>query len=237
MALSYSDQHLAWQQRIGKEMTAASRVSSLYHSRTSSAKRRPKSTFKSSSIDYNAHLLPRSRQYNNLQQINVYAEVRGKYARAAPALKCIPVSTEILAPKENSLVSRPATAGSLVRTKSAQRAYKGKQEKSREVDAVSLISKRSLPAERVATQSRRVHQSVKGTNSPMVVEKIEEAGECEEGLGEEVPEDSSEVTWVTTSSYKQYVTELEEMLREERMKRIKAEQALQHASDAASRKH
>ena len=66
-----------------------------------------------------------------------------------------------------------------------------------------------------------------------VLQKEEQpAEECEEvAETEEVDEEKqSERSWVTTSSHRQYIQELEEMLRNERMRRIQAEQALSRQS-------
>mmetsp|Transcript_33448 Transcript_33448/g.6061 ORF Transcript_33448/g.6061 Transcript_33448/m.6061 type:complete len:97 (+) Transcript_33448:218-508(+) len=67
---------------------------------------------------------------DSINNTNVYAEVRGKYARPAPALNYSPMMTgdsNIFTPKQNPIVKRPSTAGSLVSNRSRSVASSGKK--------------------------------------------------------------------------------------------------------------
>ena len=167
-------------------------------------------------------------QYADLRAINVYAEVRGKYARPIPVLNNYNLAQKLL-PQENNGVSRPSTAGSYVSVRPAVRPASKPEPESPE------LPKRSLPEEARKPRPTSVALSMaeEVSQKEEVLQKEEQpAEECEEvAEPEEVDEEKqSERSWVTTSSHRQYIQELEEMLRNERMRRIQAEQALSRQS-------
>ncbi|OMJ91281.1 hypothetical protein SteCoe_6167 [Stentor coeruleus] len=116
-SLTFCDQHMAWQQRVGKEINAAARLYESFQNFSASRKSVQSSqhfrkNHRSSSSVHPRHekkSLPDSvksisamKNYLNTA-INVYAEVRGKYARPAPQLN----------QAVNPVLNRPTTAGSL----------------------------------------------------------------------------------------------------------------------------
>ena len=71
-------------------------------------------------------------QTGDVQRPGVYAEVRGKYARPPPLMQKTEQLSSFLTPKENLLVSRPSTSGSLKPRSASNRANVQKELKSQE---------------------------------------------------------------------------------------------------------
>ncbi|OMJ86028.1 hypothetical protein SteCoe_12530 [Stentor coeruleus] len=105
----YHDQHLAWQQRVSKEITAASRFYSHYRQLPKFSST-PNSVIAKPIVSKN--LNKQFYQTLDSQHPGPYAEVRGKYARPPPLMQKSNL-IQSLAPKENFLISRPSTSGSL----------------------------------------------------------------------------------------------------------------------------
>ncbi|OMJ80915.1 hypothetical protein SteCoe_18724 [Stentor coeruleus] len=116
VSLTYHDEHVAWQQRVQKEIGQAHRFQSSHtdsFKKSTSPIRRPNR----SSKRHRAHstvysTLPAANI--NLGAMNVYAEVRGKYSRNAN-------NTINNVVQSSGIVSRPTTSGSL--TNYNRRAY------------------------------------------------------------------------------------------------------------------
>ena len=111
-----------------------------------------------------------------INNMNVYAEVRGKYARPLPQLNQFDLPAK-LAPKGNSVIARPATSGSLVRAGSA---HKPEKRTRRESDAASEVSRRSVAQEppRSYRSNRNVPAESKRESArrpPAAVEVVSEA--------------------------------------------------------------
>ena len=107
MALDLFEQHLGWQQRINREVAAASRFYKLHDhlagSHYYSWNKRPKRVVKD--IRPKSKCVEETPPKQSMGRVNVYAEVRGKYARPPPIDK--------LHRKHCSVVVKPSTAGSL----------------------------------------------------------------------------------------------------------------------------
>lgn len=211
--------------------------------------------------------------FNDYRTTNVYAEVRGKYARPAPPLEKPVTSMSVFAPSENKLVTRPSTAGSL-RAKSSQGKHSRKKEEKSSLKEIE-DDRRSLASEATSVRSsysRRSHSShrssksvhkyhpVKPVDEPSV--KFEESkdevkeennGEVKEEVVEnpedvilvepvnEIEKESEKDTisvqsFVTTSSQKRYIEELEDLLRQEKLRRIRAEEQLVKVSSRGSKR-
>jgi len=181
---------------------------------------------------------------NDLRHLNVYAEVRGKYARPPPANQ---QKTEIplLTPKENSIISRPSTAGSL-----RPRSHSYKQSPSNVQPAPKTEEKHQVQPYKKRYRSVNPSETPKSRQIDRVsFEKHEEAPEANlkknepdhsEGLQEDYdelldqvedlqdnPEDfRDQGSQITTSSQRRYILELESLLREEKMKRYQLEESL-----------
>lgn len=179
---------------------------------------------------------------NDLRHLNVFAEVRGKYARPPPANQQ-KSDIPLLAPKENSIVSRPSTSGSLrprshsykqspstlpQPTKNAEKQpqpYKKRYRsvtqsetpKSQLIDRISFEKREEKPVGE-ANLSPDIHED----NNDEDEEVADQVGELEEN-----PEDFRDKgSQITTSSQRRYILELESLLREEKMKRFQLEENL-----------
>lgn len=179
---------------------------------------------------------------------SVYAEVRGKYARPPPLMqKTNPVG--FLAPKENSLISRPSTVGSLqprsTSHKPQQPSGPGRKE------SESPIKPPRIKYRSISTNSNKPENNDKSMNDsynaikfpveeklpqPLESEKNqpEENAENPEPLDFKAPENEDEylrdglsyVSGLTTSSQRKYILELESLLRQEKLRRIQLEESL-----------
>jgi hypothetical protein len=175
--------------------------------------------------------------------LNVFAEVRGKYARPAPANYQKP-DNPLLLPKENSLVSRPSTSGSLrPRSQSSKKASGDHQSKPSEVRPRSQYRKRYRSVTGEHQEKNNVDRisfdvDLKGENHDHGIGKIDQnEGEDIDELQvenndrvedlEENPEDFRDKgSQITTSSQRRYILELEALLRDEKMKRFSLEENL-----------
>lgn len=185
---------------------------------------------------------------NDLRHLNVYAEVRGKYARPPPANQ---QKTEIplLTPKENSIISRPSTAGSLrprshsykqgpsnvqpapkIEEKHQIQPYKkryrsvnpSETSKSRNIDRISFEKHEEVPEEHLKSE---VNQSLE------LQEDNEELVDHVEDLQENPEDFRDRGSQITTSSQRRYILELESLLREEKMKRYQLEESLKKVTE------
>ena len=196
--------------------------------------------------------------------MNVYAEVRGKYARNANNTK-----NTVEVP---CIASRPSTSGSLINY--SRRSF-GREENRKEVQEEEAVkSSRPLNSETNAAKKRRYKE--KDNNLKETEKNVEDGKEIdkdkineknmdedgivlEEGIEDdenqkrnkdeedddndnegEIKEDADKITEVsfkTTSSQKRYIEELEQLLRDERMRRIKAEGELERLSTRHGKKH
>ncbi|OMJ92733.1 hypothetical protein SteCoe_4484 [Stentor coeruleus] len=117
-SLTFCDQHLAWQQRVSKEINAAARLYESFQTfpasrKTAQSSQHFRNKHRSTSSVHSRHekkslndsvnSINAMKNYLNTG-INVYAEVRGKYARPAPQLNQAVT---------NPVLNRPTTAGSL----------------------------------------------------------------------------------------------------------------------------
>ncbi|OMJ89544.1 hypothetical protein SteCoe_8244 [Stentor coeruleus] len=76
VSLSYFDEHLAWQQRVQKE------ISTAYHINPQSENPNTKLIYKIVPNDLSSnHPSSRQQLLPNLGNLNIYSEVRGKYSR------------------------------------------------------------------------------------------------------------------------------------------------------------
>lgn len=163
------------------------------------------------------------RLMNDLGTVNVYAEVRGKYARMP-----------ILNPSQKAgIVSRPATSGSLIKYS------RGSHERHRSLP-VSIVEdeeeiRRPLAQEFATPKRSLVQKEIKSANSPRKIEnslpeldkspklpvvfeeRPKHVDDPESETESEEAEVSTEFSFKTTSSQKKYIEELEQMLREERL--------------------
>lgn len=171
---------------------------------------------------------------NDMASRNVYAEVRGKYAR-------LPVANE--PQKQLGVVSRPTTSGSYVKysRKSQNRASSLPPQDEVEVEVKrplaqeeparlkrNLVSRGSLSS-RSSRKSVTVPAPIGSTHVNEAIEEINEDLQ-EENLENEEKMDNgdaeTEYSFKTTSSQRKYIEELEQMLRAERLKRLQAEEQL-----------
>ncbi|CAG9310264.1 unnamed protein product [Blepharisma stoltei] len=311
MSLSYYDQHLAWQQRVYKELSAATKYHTFdddqkmkSYSNSSHSHKRARSKYSRESkitTDTLKEELLKSWSHD-YRATNVYAEVRGKYARPPPPLAKPPSAMSMLNPQENKLISRPATAGSLrprsqqresvkilpqddsprkieddrnngkgnLRPKSQQREYKRFNEETSSVknkidedrksvasDIISVrskarstrsySSKRGESPDKSPLQKRENYEHVKENTDVVNEEKeeiVNEEGEVveneaenkEEGAEKSEQDVISVHSFVTTSSQKRYIEELEDLLRQEKLRRIRAEEQLEKVSSRASQR-
>lgn len=195
--------------------------------------------------------------------MNVYAEVRGKYARNAN-------NTINNAVQSSGIVSRPTTSGSL--KSYTHRNYFKEDPVKKEIkpeedpknhrplnnESKLVLKKRRIydvnnekvkPEEdRLATEDRgnldNENNKEKEENELNQDDQISENDEgdsenedkiLDEKLQED-PDKKTEVSFKTTSSQQRYIEELERLLKEERLKRIHAEDKLQRLSTSHSKK-
>ena len=194
---------------------------------------------------------------NDLRHLNVFAEVRGKYARPPP-INHKQTGIPLLAPKENSLVARPLTAGSLKpRSFSYSRNNVQELEENKKADKTSakpyirrykpivqnngpsakqeidrLVIDHSLEEDNTKTVEKNNQETYNENNdSPLDLdENYEKADENEEIDREK----TSQYSGLTTTSQKKYIQELETLLRQEKLKRIQLEESLKKAIESNS---
>jgi len=234
-SLCYNDEHLAWKQRLDREMFAASNFYQTFQSvkapsyyRTRSQGRNVTPRKAESSPSKRATYLP------ELNTSNVFAEVRGKYCRA-PILNS--------SPGKNGITVRPTTQGSLVSKRSHKR-----NSSTNDAGAQELPSRRSMPQEVSIKRPkpRKIEKKELQVKEPEL--KEHEPKEPEPKELEEIPNEAQELdnndfqeddqitvqSFKTTSSQRRYIEELENLLRQERMKRLTAEKKLKEISSKAS---
>jgi hypothetical protein len=155
---------------------------------------------------------------------------------------------DILAPKDNNLLGRPSTAGSLKpRSSSGQRPGSSSVKKHEEPES-SPIRPRIFKYRSSSSHSRRDEQTLPEKIRKQVDEKPDDFEEKPENLEtqkkddeeeldavkdlpEKVEDGLSHITGVTTSSQRRYILELEGMLRQEKLKRIQIEETLKQVLD------
>jgi hypothetical protein len=176
--------------------------------------------------------------------MNVYAEVRGKYSRNA--------NNTVQAP---GVVSRPSTSGSLV-TYNRRPLNEEKKEQVEE-----LKSQRPVASENIVTVKKKKHRETERNkevefkdnetekviendkdlenNDKDALEDKEDYSENDSDIEKNQEENDkvTEVSFKTTSSQKRYIEELETLLKEERLRRIKAEGELQRLSSRHSKRN
>jgi hypothetical protein len=206
---------------------------------------------------------------DDLRTLNVYAEVRGKYARPPPALNFTPLSdSKGFAASDNPITKRPSTAGSLVGIRNREanrlslknpeldkkvtkeesarampreeqeeraRAYSRSKNHKRTVSAGPKMSHRIIGSVRAQRENGRDEVNRLVLDEPEQREHVDEENNEEENSKDYGEEDKdkvdeldgrSQASWITTSSQRRYIQELENLLKEERVKRLKAEEAV-----------
>ena len=186
----------------------------------------------------------------------MFAEVRGKYARPPPPNHS-KQENPLLAPKENNIISRPATSGSL-RPRS-QSNKKGLSELPAKVNEMNEEKSVSQSKKRYRSVAQVPHQKPKYPAAPLQLPKkidhiLFENNKTPVGTSptpppsdldishselqdqvldlEANPEDfRDKSSQITTSSQRRYILELESLLREEKMKRYKIEENLKKIID------
>lgn len=179
--------------------------------------------------------------------MNVYAEVRGKYSRNAN-------KTINTLPQVSGVVSRPSTSGSLV---SYNRRYQPVEEARKpEVVEEPARSIRPLKEEvKVSVRPKRENEKkdddkVQGElQDLLVIDHENKDGDGDSMVDDEekdkvddlenLPNDEdrkTEMSFKTTSSQRRYIEELENLLKEERIRRIEAEEKLDRISTSHSKK-
>ncbi|OMJ67566.1 hypothetical protein SteCoe_35220 [Stentor coeruleus] len=267
VSLTFHDEHAAWQQRVNKEITQAHRFQcnqvDSFKKSLSPVKRYNGSRSKHRAFSNVYSSLPAANI--NLGTMNVYAEVRGKYARNAN-------NTINNAVQSSGIVSRPTTSGSLKgythrnyfkeepdkkeikpeedpknhrplnnESKTVikkRRIYDANIEKIKpEEDRLIIENRSNLDDENNKENENELNQKDQGSE----VNNTDEAGSenedtiLDENLHED-PDKKTEVSFKTTSSQQRYIEELERLLKEERLKRIYAEDKLQRLSTSHSKK-
>ena len=174
--------------------------------------------------------------------MNVYAEVRGKYSRNAN-------KTINSLPQVSGVVSRPSTSGSLV---SYTRRYQQAEElKKPEVPEEPIKPSRPLKEEaKVSVRPKKDNEEKekeKGELQDLLVldnenrdgdgdSMVDEDRDKVEDLESPDNEDrKTEMSFKTTSSQRRYIEELEKLLKEERIRRIEAEEKLERISTSHSK--
>ncbi|CAG9320077.1 unnamed protein product [Blepharisma stoltei] len=305
MSLSYYDQHLFWQQRVVKEISAASKFyenNDVYKLKSISTNSFQKKTHHSrpshmrSSVQahpYQSDPIPYLYS-NDYRTTNVYAEVRGKYARPPPPLAKPPeaIQSTLFTPNEIKLISRPSTSGNYrpkrsktptvslshshiepkpIDIKSAKnyesienlthkkvvpfendgKAYKirsGRSSLTRTRSSNRSISQKSgeeqiiimtEPCENIEEKEDKKEEEAeksKEEEKKSEEEKIGEGIKNEENVKNDEKDNISNASWITTSSHKRYIEELEEMLKAEKIKRIHAEEELKRLAKSQQAK-
>mmetsp|Transcript_1052 Transcript_1052/g.1062 ORF Transcript_1052/g.1062 Transcript_1052/m.1062 type:complete len:162 (+) Transcript_1052:191-676(+) len=143
-------------------------------------------------------------------------------------------------------ISRPTTSGSLIKynrksherhSSLPDRIIEEDEEKSRPlVEEVSYPKRKSTTRDNQSPRSPKKNEGIlplieKKEKLPPLIEDIKkEIIENSEKINEEIDNEdedtASEISFKTTSSQKKYIEELEQLLREERMLRIKLEEEL-----------
>jgi hypothetical protein len=265
VSLTYHDEHVAWQQRLQKEINESFKSHSK--SPATTYKDLPRPCFsppKPRTSHSNSFQNPRSKSnfYTNLPSaninlgtLNVYAEVRGKYSRNAN-------KTLNSFPQVSGLVTRPSTSGSLQgyskkdhpsesKTKDVLESPKKNRPlvqenrvkfvlglKEREKNEGSLKSELKVQEKDLGQGGTKEivknHLELDGDMENLDLNKDEEIGkgDCEV---EEDLDRRTEDSLKTTSSKIRYIEELERLLREERIRRIQAEEKLQKISPSHRR--
>ena len=191
----------------------------------------------------------------DFQHPSVYAEVRGKYARPPPLMQ---KTSSLLAPKENMLISRPSTSGSLKPRSSSFRNHLYQDSKPKEQESSPLkqprLVYRSLSNNAHVTSEKNedpVYKNLKedknNENKPVLddknVENIEENKLIDENQEENkkieneddfLRDGLSYISGLTTSSQKRYIEELENLLRQEKLRRIQLEESLKKVTEKTS---
>lgn len=182
----------------------------------------------------------------DLRHLNVYAEVRGKYARPLPVNKR-PEGNIALTPKGNPVISRPSTAGSLIargtlnkRTEIIEKQPESSQSQrynkryrtvsqtvqpkvTQEVDRM-VIDYPDSP--KTAENQEKTLENLENPKSPEnEPEVFQENFENPENFRDKM----SEATGLTTTSQRKYILELEALLRQEKIRRINLEESLKKA--------
>lgn len=186
--------------------------------------------------------------------MNVYAEVRGKYSRNAN-------KTINSLPQVSGIVSRPSTSGSLT---SYARKFNPIEENKR-LEPIEEVKKSSRPLKeetKIAVKGKKdenlIRQELKGKDNEKGEEGLQdllvidhdkegaEDGDEMEGEENDVVDElkeseneedrKTEVSFKTTSSQRRYIEELEMLLKQERIKRIEAEDKLQRISTSHSKR-
>lgn len=153
----------------------------------------------------------------NLSALNVYAEVRGKYSRNAnKTLNSIP--------KTNGILTRPSTAGSL-------KGYSQRSHEKTEEKVVKVEEKKRFNEETFKLRNVSKNEAVEEAEIKVEDEITDEGKEFEE-----IEERETDLSVKTSSSQQRYIEELEKLLREERIKRIKAEEKLERLTSKKSRR-
>lgn len=190
----------------------------------------------------------------DLRHLNVFAEVRGKYARPPPANQK-KSDIQMLTPKENSIIARPTTSGSLKPRSSSysRKPVQKEPEKPTEVPQAKQYNKRyrSVNHNDEAKKAQEVDRIVFDHSVDNAKERaLEEEPKAEEIANGEFEgqeenyqdEERDEVkdlerilnevrekgSQITTSSQRKYILELESLLREEKLRRIKLEETLKN---------
>jgi hypothetical protein len=237
----YHDQHLAWQQRVSKEITAASKfyrylLNSQYQPMPKFSPSPNSAVNKPLSSNTSKQLYQTTYSKNS----GVYAEVRGKYARPPPLMQKTG-EYSFLAPKDISLLSRPSTSGSL-----KPRSVSVKSSAHSEVNNPEELNKKPQSASFAEKVRQEVLEKPKDEDKkPDDAEKAEEFNEKHEEPAEELEkikenqddflrDGLSYVSGLTTTSQRKYILELESLLRQEKLKRIQLEESLKQATGAAT---
>lgn len=176
-----------------------------------------------------------------MRHLNVFAEVRGKYARPPPANQQ-KTDIPLLAPKENSIVSRPSTSGSLrprshshkqtsnlpPPTKNPEKQVQPYKKRYRSV--TQSETPKSQQIDRISFEKREEKPPSEQNLSPDIHEdnndEAEEVADQVEDLQENPEDFRDKGSQITTSSQRRYILELESLLREEKMKRFQLEESL-----------
>jgi hypothetical protein len=188
----------------------------------------------------------------DLRHLNVYAEVRGKYARPPP-VNYKHAEIPLLTPKENSLVIRPSTAGSLKpRSFSYSRnpVLDTSIDKKSEVNSVKQYNKKYRTVAKEPSVKQEIDRIVidhpnqedyeKNSNPDDERQETENLQSLDENNSKaaeveidknieenEVEKDkTSQYSQLTTTSQRKYIQELEGLLRQEKLRRIKLEESL-----------
>ncbi|OMJ91686.1 hypothetical protein SteCoe_5713 [Stentor coeruleus] len=186
----------------------------------------------------------------DLRNLNVFAEVRGKYARPPP-VNHKKSDIQILSPKENSIIARPTTSGSLKPRSSSYNRKPGQKEpeKPSEVLQSKQYNKRyrSVNHNDESKKPQEIDHILFDHSVDNIKEEEPKSQEIPQGEIEDQEENYQEEerdevkdlekllneirekgSQITTSSQRKYILELESSLREEKLRRIKLEETLKN---------